>query len=86
MDFDERVNAVSNLAQEWLSKKEQDVAKPAELMNYLVEKGVYKKDNRKGKPLRDDLRKLKEKNQLGRIRGLVAEKKQQNIYWSIKRI
>ena len=86
MTFDERIEAINILAQKWLDVNEKDEAKPKELMVYLIKHGVYGKDVKMGKPLRDDLRKLYRSNELGRINGLVAEPRNKNISWFIKKV
>lgn len=87
MTFEERVKALDRLIQEFLHKTNQNgMVKPKDVMPYLIEKGVYKSDNRNGNPLRKDLRKLKDMNMLNRITGLVIKPKTRNTYWYFKRV
>ena len=86
MDFDERIAEIDRLAQEWLKKNNEDEARPGDLIEYLVEHGVYRENVRKGLPLRKDLRKLKERGELNRIRGLDAQLINQNTNWYFRRV
>jgi len=86
MMFDERIVAIERLAQEWLIINNKDVAKPVDLMDYLVKHGVYRKDIRNGLPLRSDLRKLRSLGGLYRIRGLDAQLVNQNTKWYFRRV
>jgi hypothetical protein len=86
MDFDERIVAIDRLAQEWLITNNKDEARPVDLMDNLVKHGVYRKDIKRGLPLRNDLRKLKERKELNRIRGLVAQLVNQNTNWYFRRV
>jgi hypothetical protein len=81
MDFDERIVAIDRLSQEWLIKNNKDEARPVDLMDYLIKHGVYREDIKRGLPLRNDLRKLKERKELNRIRGLDAQLVNQNTNW-----
>jgi len=86
MTFEERVKALDRLIQEFLHKTNQNgMVKPKDVMPYLIEKGVYRSDNRNGNPLRSDLRILKTMNRLGDIKGLVAVTKKKNTYWYFKK-
>ena len=52
-----------------------------EIMNSLIQAGVFTKDVKKGLPLRKILRKLDADNQLNKIPRLHAERIQGNTYW-----
>ncbi len=86
MNFDERIVAIDRLAQEWLIKNNKDEARPVDIMDYLVKHGVYRKEIKGGLPLRNDLRKLKERGELNRIRGLDAQLVNQNTNWYFRRV
>ena len=50
-----------------------------------IKNGIYKKDSKNGFPLRKDLRKLDEMNQLDRVKYLSIERKKINTFWYFKR-
>ena len=88
MEFDERIRLIDQLIYRYLERTRLDetqVVKPADVMPYLVAHEVYSSDHREGLPLRKDLRKLDELNQLSRIRTLQVERKARNRYWSFRR-
>lgn len=84
MNFDERVSAIADLIQEWFNLNGKIEARPKDIMDYLVEKGVYNHDNRSGNPLRKDLRKLKKLDMLNLIYGLECEERGNRTYWYFK--
>lgn len=59
--------------------------KPKDIMPYLVEAGVYNKDQRAGLPVRDLLRKLDESKQLHLIPTVRPERKKVNTHWHFDR-
>ncbi len=67
--------------QEILVKEELHDAKPKDLMNKLIEKGFFNKDNREGKPLRDTLRSLDDRNELYFIPQVRVDRKEKNRLW-----
>ena len=82
----EKAKLIDIYAQEWLHRNNREKAKPRELMQYLIERGVFTHDNREGRPLRDVLRKLDELNRLDFITSLTVERKKKNRYWCFKRV
>lgn len=52
-----------------------------ELMPEFIADGIFKKDTKNGKPIRDVLRRLSRTNQLQLIPYVHAELKEQNTYW-----
>jgi len=70
MDFDKRITLISRFIQEWLHEHDKDYAIPKDVIDYLIEKEVYTYDNKNGRPLRDDLRRLRQKGEMEKIRGL----------------
>jgi hypothetical protein len=52
-----------------------------ELMPAFIAAGIFKKDIKNGKPIRDVLRALSRNNQLQLIPFVHAEQKEQNTYW-----
>jgi hypothetical protein len=88
VDFDSRIRLIDELIYRYLERTKLDetqVVKPVDVMPYLVAHEVYAKDHREGLPLRKDLRRLDELDQLHRIRTLGVERKAKNRYWSFKR-
>jgi len=83
MDFDERIRKIDYLAQKYLKETGIAYVTPKDLMPYLIDNGVYSTDNREGNPLRNDLRTLKKLGNTNHIRGLEADQRAVNIYWSI---
>jgi len=82
MDFYTRIAVIDAAIQEWfLMHKNISEAKPSDVTDYLIEKEIYSHDNKEGRPLRDDLRELKKRNQLHLIRGLVADERNKNTLW-----
>lgn len=55
------------------------------LMPALIEAGVFKKDEKKGLPLRKVLRKLDAASQLDSMPAVHAERRSENVYWYIVR-
>ena len=70
--------------QNYLEKSDIKSAKPAELMEPLIELGFFDKDHRKGLPLRNILRDLNEANKLYLLPQVQKELKTQNIWWSFE--
>lgn len=57
-----------------------------DLMPYFIKAGIFNKDHRNGKPIRDVLRDLDENNQLGMIPYVFPERKAKNTNWFFKRL
>ncbi|KJS86266.1 MAG: hypothetical protein JM58_07140 [Peptococcaceae bacterium BICA1-8] len=81
MELEERARLISYHVQEWLVQNNKSVVKPKDVIPYLIEKGLYENDNRKGNPLRKDLRKLDDMNRLDLIEGLQVDRKETKRYW-----
>lgn len=60
-------------------------ARPHDLMYYLISKRIYKSDHRNGQPLRNDLRKLRDRGLLSMIETVDTEEHDQNTYWYFRR-
>ena len=54
-------------------------------MYYLISKRIYKSDHRNGQPLRNDLRKLRDRGLLSMIETVDTEEHDQNTYWYFRR-
>jgi len=52
-----------------------------DLMPLFIKKGVFKKDNKEGKPIRDLLRELDEANKLHLLRYIKVDRKIINRNW-----
>jgi hypothetical protein len=85
MKLEDKIDLLNKFVKEWFEKNNRTEAKPKDLMPYLIEKEVYKKDNKNGNPLRSDLRKLKRLKMLHLIEYLEIENKKQNTYWNFKK-
>lgn len=59
--------------------------KPSELMSACISAGMFKKDEKAGKPIRDILRKLKKEEKLHLIPSLRTEETEKSIYWYFDR-
>ncbi|OWW25840.1 hypothetical protein B4Q04_09620 [Zobellia sp. OII3] len=70
--------------QNYLEKSGIKSAKPAELMEPLIELGFFEKDQSKGLPLRNILRDLNKANKLYLLPQVKKELKTQNIWWSFE--
>jgi len=67
MDKIKKAKLLNNHIKKWFDLNNKIEAKPKDLMPFLIEKGIYKNDNKEGNPLRIDLRWLKEHKQLNLI-------------------
>lgn len=67
--------------QQWFNLYNKMEARPKDLMPYLIQKGIYKNDNKDGTPLRNDLRKLRDREMLYLIKGVKACRKGEVTYW-----
>ena len=86
MSLYERVNKINNVLDEHFKNNfsnEEMAAK--DYMNLFIKNGIYEKDIRNGLPLRKDLRKLDEMNELDRVKYLEIERKKINTFWYFKR-
>ena len=67
--------------QDYLISKSLNNVKPKELMDMLIQKGFFKKDNREGLPLRDVLRQLDTDNLLYLLPQVSVDRKEINRFW-----
>jgi len=82
MDFDDRITLINQVISDYFEHNPREKILPAkDLMPYFIKAGIFKKDHRKGLPIRKILRKLDELNQLDRIPYTYAERKDENTYW-----
>ncbi len=82
----ETAKLIDIYAQEWLQINDRDLAKPKDLMPYLIEKGVFNRDHREGLPLRRILRELDQLGKLNLIRGLSVERRPTNRLWFFNKV
>ena len=86
MSLYERVNKINNVLDEHFKSNFSNEEIPAkDYMSLFIKHGIYEKDHRNGFPLRKDLRKLDEMNELHRVKYLVIERKKINTFWYFKR-
>ncbi len=86
MSLYERVNKINNVLDEHFKSNFSNEEMPAkDYMNLFIKNGIYEKDIRNGLPLRKDLRKLDEMNELDRVKYLEIERKKINTFWYFKR-
>ena len=70
--------------QNYLERYRLNSAKPAQLMERLIELGFFEKDYKEGLPLRDILRDLNESDKLFLLPQVKKELKTKNIWWSFE--
>lgn len=79
MDKISEINRV--IAQYFATNKSEQIVPAKDLMPYFIRAGIFTKDDKNGKPIREILRKLDAANELHRIPTVVAERKTQNTNW-----
>ncbi len=76
------IDKINKVIEEYFENKTSVKIIPVkELMPYFIKAGVFYKDNKNGKPIREVLRELKKNNQLHLIPFVHAEQKDENTYW-----
>lgn len=86
MKLDEKAYLISINVQVWLEDNDKSEVNAKELMKFLIEKGVYKKEKRKGNLLISDLIKIKEKNLIYIIKGLEVISTSKETNWIFHKI
>ena len=81
-----QVARVDSAIQVFLRSHSLMSATAREVMPFLVDMGLFKRDNKEGRPLRDMLRELDRLDRLDLIRGLVVDRKSRNRYWYFTRV
>ena len=82
MNFDERIRKINEVLKEYFDKRPFSEDIPAkDFMPNFVCAEIYKKDHKKGLPLRKDLRRLDSLSKLHLIPFLYADRKKTNTKW-----
>ncbi|HUH73902.1 MAG TPA: hypothetical protein VLZ75_05790 [Chitinophagales bacterium] len=77
-----QINTINSVIEAFFTENPSIKIIPAkDLMPALIKAGVFMKDNKNGKPIRDILRALDKNNQLGLIPYIHADRKEKDIYW-----
>lgn len=82
MDFELRMHLLNDLVLKFFIKTNKDLAKPKDIMPYLIAEGFYQNDYSEGLPLRNDLRKLDKKNRLDILETLEVVRGKKNRSWT----
>lgn len=78
----EETDKINKVIEAYFTKNKTTAIIPAkELMPEFIAAGIFKKDLKNGKPIRDILRALSKSEQLHLIPYIHAEQKEQNTYW-----
>jgi hypothetical protein len=72
---------ISKAVQEYLREENKLETIPKDVMEYLIQKGIFEKDHKNGLPLRNVLRELDKMDKLDLIEGIRLERKAINTYW-----
>jgi hypothetical protein len=84
--MENKIKIISRVIEEYFNNNSQVIwIKAKDIMPDLIKAGVFVKDNKAGKPLRDILRELDKSNALDKIPFVHAERKDKNTYWYIVR-
>ena len=76
------INSINNAIEAFFNQDKTRTIVPAkELMPAFIKAGIFKKDNKNGKPIRDILRELDETDQLQLIPYLHPERRGVDTYW-----
>jgi hypothetical protein len=81
-----KTNQINKVLQEYFEVNKSISVIPAkDMMPYFILAGVFEKDNKNGKPIREVLRRLDAKNELHQIPFVHAERKETNTNWFFQR-
>ncbi|MCT4621524.1 MAG: hypothetical protein N4A62_19320 [Marinisporobacter sp.] len=75
---------ISNYIQEWLKINNKTEAKPKDIIDYLVEKKLYR--NNALRNFQRDLRILEERNMINFIKGVEAKQVKSKRFWILKKV
>jgi hypothetical protein len=78
----EKINEINKVIAAYFALNNSAEIVPAkDLMPNFIKAGIFSKDNKKGLPIRNILRKLDSNNELNRIPSVIAERKAKNTFW-----
>lgn len=81
-----KINQINKVLQEYFELNKGISSIPAkDMMPYFISAGVFEKDIKNGKPIREVLRRLDVKNELHQIPFVHAERKESNTNWFFQR-
>ena len=80
----ERARQVDGLIEKYLRETGADIAKPKDVMPFLIQRGVFRKDHREGFPLRRLLNELADSGTLSAMRTAHYEQKAKNRLWHFR--
>ena len=84
--MENKIQVINKVIDEYFNNNPQLIwIKAKDIMPELIKAGVFVKDTKAGKPLRDILRELDKNKELNKIPFIHAERKEENIYWYIVR-
>lgn len=84
--MEDKIKIINRVIEEYFNNNSQVIwVKAKDIMPELIKAGVFVKDTKAGKPLRDILRELDKNNALSKIPFVHAERKDENTYWYIVR-
>ncbi len=84
--MENKIKIINKVIEEYFNKNSQVIwIKAKDIMPELIKAGVFVKDNKAGKPLRNILRELDRNNALSEIPFVHAEREGKNTYWYIVR-
>ena len=84
--MENKIKIINRVIEEYFTENPQVIwIKAKKIMPDLIKAGVFIKDNKAGKPLRDILRELDGNNALNKIPFVHAERIDKNTYWYIVR-
>lgn len=84
--MEKNISKINSTVNEYFNRYSSiDKIAAKDLMNDFIKAGIYKKDDKKGLPIRNDLRDLDKARKLHLIPSAVAERKTQNTNWFFRR-
>jgi hypothetical protein len=83
---EDRITQINKVIEDYFNKNtDKDWIPAKDIMYYLIQAGVFTKDNKKGLPLRKVLRALDKENTLNTIPSVHAERTETAVYWYLVR-
>ena len=77
-----KIAAINTVLQQFFNDNTSVTTIPAkDMMPYFIKAGIFDKDEKKGKPIREILRKLDSEKQLHLIPYVIPERKAKNTNW-----